>query len=140
MIKDGIPVRGYLYMKRIPIAEVPVDDEDKITKFLFDMYERKVRIIFSTLNFRIIKINFQDKIFEELIETGELKSNKLVEKVEIKNNKYDLYIVLTWIILLLPISTIYIAQALWFGSFNIKLTFLIIMSSSSFKKFIFNPI
>lgn len=127
-------------MKRIPIAEVPVDDEDKITKFLFDMYERKVRIIFSTLNFRIIKINFQDKIFEELIETGELKSNKLVEKVEIKNNKYDLYIVLTWIILLLPISTIYIAQALWFGSFNIKLTFLIIMSSSSFKKFIFNPI
>lgn len=109
MIKDGIPVKGKLYINRIPISEVPIDDETKLTKFLYDMYERK------------------DKIFEELNETGELKSLENVVKLDIKKNNYDLYIVLTWIVLLLPASTIYLAQALWFGSMTLKSIFLLVV-------------
>jgi hypothetical protein len=62
-----------------------------------------------------------------LNETGELKSLENVVKLDIKKNNYDLYIVLTWIVLLLPVSAIYLAQALWFGSMTLKLIFSLVV-------------
>ncbi len=52
MVKDGIPVKGKLYINRIPISEVPIDDEAKLTKFLYDMYERKVKLKFYFFLFK----------------------------------------------------------------------------------------
>ena len=71
----------------------------------------------------------KDQIFDKFIETGDLNSIGF-EKVEIKKTKWDLYISLTWIALILPISIIYLIKALWFGSIYLKLAVLMLICSS----------
>ncbi len=71
----------------------------------------------------------KDQIYDKFVKTGDLSKAIDVEKVEIKKNKYDLYLSLIWMFLLLPISIIYLLKALWFGSLVFKLAFFMIIFS-----------
>ena len=42
MLKDGKPIKGQLLLNRIPIKDVPIDDDAKLTEFLYKIYENKV--------------------------------------------------------------------------------------------------
>ncbi len=42
MIKDGIPLKPQMLVNRIPIKDVPIDDEKKCSEFLYKMYSKKV--------------------------------------------------------------------------------------------------
>ena len=44
-IKDGIQLRPQMLVNRIPIKDIPIDDEKKCSEFLYKMYEKKVRKI-----------------------------------------------------------------------------------------------
>ena len=51
MITHGQPVNAQILIKRIPIKDVPIDDENQCSKYLFDLYEKKVIHLFTTLKF-----------------------------------------------------------------------------------------
>ena len=48
MLKDGKPIKGQLLLNRIPIKDVPIDDDAKLTEFLYKIYENKVILMFSS--------------------------------------------------------------------------------------------
>jgi lysophosphatidic acid acyltransferase / lysophosphatidylinositol acyltransferase len=41
-IKDGIPTKGQIFLRRIPISDIPVDDEKKCAEYLHQLYREKV--------------------------------------------------------------------------------------------------
>ena len=43
LIKDGIPLIAKMCVQRIPIKDIPIDDENKCSEFLYKLYEKKVR-------------------------------------------------------------------------------------------------
>ncbi len=47
MIKNGEAVKGQMFINRIPLKDVPIDDEKKCSEFLYKMYENKVSLIYT---------------------------------------------------------------------------------------------
>lgn len=41
---NGEPARAQMVVRRIPIKNIPVEDEEKCSKFLNKLYEEKVKI------------------------------------------------------------------------------------------------
>jgi Acyltransferase C-terminus len=41
-IFKGNAHHGDMYIKRIPISQVPTEDDDQLAEFLYDMYQEKV--------------------------------------------------------------------------------------------------
>lgn len=50
---NGIPVDAKLYIRRIPLSNVPLGDEKECAKFLHKLYQEKVR--FLCLNNRTLE-------------------------------------------------------------------------------------
>ena len=69
-IKNGIPVVGQMYIRRIPMSQVPVDDEKKCAEFLFKLYKEKVNIFFCFLFYKIffsissLKIEYKNYLYK----------------------------------------------------------------------------
>ena len=65
LIKDGISLKAKICINRIPIKDIPVDDENKCSEFLYKLYEKKVSlrklINKMMLLFFLNKINFSHK-------------------------------------------------------------------------------
>jgi hypothetical protein len=51
MIKDGIPLKPQMLVNRIPLKDVPIDDEKKCSEFLYKMYSKKVNTAKQSLSF-----------------------------------------------------------------------------------------
>lgn len=45
MIINGEPIYGQMVIRRIPIKDIPIDDESKCSEFLHKLYEEKVSIL-----------------------------------------------------------------------------------------------
>ena len=56
MIKDGVRVRPQMLINRIPVKDVPIDDEKKCSEFLYKMYERKVSQLIAVIKIQISSI------------------------------------------------------------------------------------
>ena len=103
-----------------------------MTQQLIDLKNKKIIILFILLIlffFSLLLITIKDEIFDKFVKSGDLGSTGY-EKVEIKKNKYDLYLSLMWILLILPITLVYLIKALWFGSLYFRLAIFITIYSS----------
>lgn len=79
-IKNGLPLKASIYVRRIPFTDVPQDDEGS-AKFLHKFYQEK------------------DMIYDVFHRTGSFESLGQ-PKIPLKMNYYDLYILLFWFCLL----------------------------------------
>ena len=41
-IANGIPLKGHMLVRRIPIEDIPVDDDAECAKFVHKLYQEKV--------------------------------------------------------------------------------------------------
>jgi lysophosphatidic acid acyltransferase/lysophosphatidylinositol acyltransferase len=41
-IKDGQKLNAKIFLRRIPIEQVPLNDEQKCSQFIYDLYKEKV--------------------------------------------------------------------------------------------------
>ena len=57
LIKDGIPLKAKICINRIPIKDIPVDDENKCSEFLYKLYEKKVSLRKLMVAASLIEIN-----------------------------------------------------------------------------------
>ena len=103
-IKDGIPVFGQAYIRRIPLTDVPIHDEKLCSEFLQKLYREK------------------DEIFDVFDKHGDFSSLG-VKKHIIKKNKYDMYITIFWLIITLVPSCYFFLVWFWNGSLLLKLGF-----------------
>lgn len=42
MMIQGIPIKGQMVIRRIPIKDIPIDDEHQCSQFLHKLYQEKV--------------------------------------------------------------------------------------------------
>ncbi len=51
-IIEGKPCNGDMYLRKIPLSEVPTDSDEEIAQFLYDLYQKKVlfSIIYLSTN------------------------------------------------------------------------------------------
>ena len=65
LIKDGISLKAKICINRIPIKDIPVDDENKCSEFLYKLYEKKVSLR-KLINKMLFLFFFkQDKFFTQ---------------------------------------------------------------------------
>ncbi|KAL0266391.1 UNVERIFIED_CONTAM: hypothetical protein PYX00_008944 [Menopon gallinae] len=96
----GKNVEANMYVERIPITEVP-EDEDESAKWLHQLYERK------------------DKMLDSFLETGSWFETSGVEKVEgflLRRRIYPLLNTAAWGLITLPIVTYYMFKLFTSGS------------------------
>jgi lysophosphatidic acid acyltransferase/lysophosphatidylinositol acyltransferase len=83
-IRYGVPLKAEMYIRRIPMSEVPVDEKE-CAKFVYKFYEEK------------------DKIYDVYARTGSFADvGGNVAKVELPKTYNDLYIFAFWLALLCP--------------------------------------
>lgn len=107
-IKNGVPVEAQIYFRRIPLSQVPVDDEKKCSEFLHKLYKEKDDI---------------HDVFHVNGDFGPLG----VQKHIIKKNKKDLLVSITWLITILVPSVYYLFIFLWNGSLMFRTGFVIFL-------------
>lgn len=78
-IRNGLPLNGEILVRRIPMSEVPTDDEES-AQFIHKLYQEK------------------DEIYDVYARTGSFASLG-VKRIDLRVNYYDLYIAIAWIIL-----------------------------------------
>lgn len=103
----AIKMDAQVYVRRIPISSIPVDDEKKCGLFLYKLYEEK------------------DEIFDVFHRTGSFDSLG-VKQQDFKMNRYDLYNAIFWILVILVPTFYYIVvNVVWNGTWTLKITLLI---------------
>jgi len=80
-MRNGVPFSGEMIVRRIPMKDVPQDDEGS-AKFIYDLYNKK------------------DEIFDTYKRTGSFKSLG-VPLVDKPDNYYDYYLSIMWCCLLI---------------------------------------
>jgi len=103
-IKDGVPLKAQILMRRIPMSSIPTDDEKKCAAYLQELYRQK------------------DEIHDAFARTGDFSSLGYKPHILPKNG-YDLYCSLAWMIVILVPSFYYLLQFLWYGSLVAKAIF-----------------
>ena len=48
-VRNGVPLKGHMLVRRIPIEKIPVDDEAKCSEFIHKLYQEKVKLLFSEI-------------------------------------------------------------------------------------------
>ncbi|CAF4227221.1 unnamed protein product [Rotaria magnacalcarata] len=117
-IIKGRSCQAELFIRRIPISEIPTDTEGS-SNWVHELYREK------------------DKIYDYFAQHGTFAGNGL-PRVEISRNYYDLLIELGWVVIIGMPSIIYFFQFLWTSSILAKFIFVIIISIG--KKFFLNLI
>ncbi|RNA42726.1 1-acyl-sn-glycerol-3-phosphate acyltransferase gamma-like [Brachionus plicatilis] len=79
-IRKGIQLKGEIFIRRIPMSQVPTDEQES-AKFIHKFYQEK------------------DEIYDVFAKNGTFESLG-VQKYELAKNYYDLYIALFWSTLL----------------------------------------
>lgn len=79
-IRRGIPLKSEIFIRRIPISEVPTD-ENESAKFIHKFYQEK------------------DQIYDVFAKNGTFESLG-VQKYELPKNYYDFYIIIFWVTIL----------------------------------------
>ena len=116
-ITNGIPVKTQLYFRRIPMSEVPLDNEKEAAKFLNKIYKEK------------------DEFFDVFHREGSfdsLTSPDGVKKQPIPLNGYDLIIGLISLAVIFVPSAFYMLYLLWNGSWLFKLIFALLIVLMTF--------
>jgi lysophosphatidic acid acyltransferase/lysophosphatidylinositol acyltransferase len=103
-VKNGIPLKGQIFIRRIPLESVPTENDKVNGEFLQQLYREK------------------DEIFEVFHQHGDFSSLG-VKKHILKKNKKDLYITISWLLLILLPSAYYFLGWFWTGSLAFKLCF-----------------
>lgn len=57
-IVNGIPLRAQFFMRRIPMSQIPTDDDKKCSEFLYNLYQEKVNKT-KLLFLKTTKIHFE---------------------------------------------------------------------------------
>lgn len=107
-IRDGIPLRSEVLVRRIPLDQIPYEDEAKCAQFVHKLYQEK------------------DKIYDTFVQKGTYESLGYPRKPLLKNY-YDLYFLIFWSIIIL-IPTFYYLT-IFFTSSSLMGKFLIIIVS-----------
>ncbi|CAF3249312.1 unnamed protein product [Rotaria socialis] len=107
-IIKGRSCQAELFIRRIPISEIPTDTEGS-SNWVHELYREK------------------DKIYDYFAQHGTFEGNGL-PRLETSRNYYDLLIELGWIMIIGIPSIIYFFQFLWTSSILAKFIFVIIIS------------
>lgn len=106
-ILRGQSFQGEAFVRRIPIEEIPFDDEDKSAEFIQKLFQEK------------------DKIFDHFARNGTFEGAGNPRAIGLKRRSHDLIIELLCLILIgLPSIYLFIKFIL-FASFFIQITFLL---------------
>ncbi|CAF2924638.1 unnamed protein product [Rotaria sp. Silwood2] len=115
----GQQCQGEAFVRRIPVSEVPYDDEEKSAQFIHKLFQEK------------------DKVFEHFVQHGTFDGAGNPKASDLKRRKQDLIIELSCLILIgLPSIYLFI-QFLLFGSLFSQIIFLCIVMAGNFKKCLF---
>ncbi|CAF2451074.1 unnamed protein product [Rotaria sp. Silwood2] len=115
----GQQCQGEAFVRRIPVSEVPYDDEEKSAQFIHKLFQEK------------------DKVFEHFVQHGTFDGAGNPKAPDLKRRKQDLIIELSCLILIgLPSIYLFI-QFLLFGSLFSQIIFLCIVMAGNFKKYLF---
>ena len=79
-VRKGIPLKGEIFIRRIPMSQVPTD-ENESAKFIHKFYQEK------------------DQIYDVFDKNGTFESLG-VQKYELPKNYYDFYIIVVWVTIL----------------------------------------
>jgi lysophosphatidic acid acyltransferase/lysophosphatidylinositol acyltransferase len=84
-IRYGIPLKSEIYVRRIPMSEVPVDERE-CAKFVYNFYQEK------------------DRIHDVYARTGSFETvgGANVQKVQLPKTYNDMYVFIGWLALLCP--------------------------------------
>ncbi|CAF1052840.1 unnamed protein product [Rotaria sp. Silwood1] len=102
-ILKGRSCQAEIFVKRIPVSEIPQDTEG-CNNWVHELYQEK------------------DKIYDYFVNHGTFEGNGL-PRIEIQRNYYDLLIELAWILIIGVPSLIYFFKLLWISSLLIQLIF-----------------
>lgn len=109
-IKDGVPLNVQMFIRRIPMSEVPVEDDKKCSEYLQKLYQEK------------------DKIYDAYYRTGNFDELG-VAKHKVKLNKMDLYNSIFWLVVILVPSFYYFFLWFWNGSLVVKSVLVLLIVS-----------
>lgn len=117
-MRNGIPFKGELVVKRIPMSEVPQDDAGS-AEFIHNLYRKK------------------DELFDVYHKNGTFKSLN-ISQINKPPNYYDLYLHVMWAILLCTPMLYYLFYIIQNGTLysNIVLCLVLVGASVSSKLFI----
>jgi len=102
-VVDGVPVKYELFLRRIPVSSIPVEDEKQCADFVQKLYQEK------------------DEIFDSFDKNGDFSKLDL-PRHHVKRNGYDLIISIFWLIVVAVPSFYYLALLLIEGSWMIRIT------------------
>jgi lysophosphatidic acid acyltransferase / lysophosphatidylinositol acyltransferase len=116
----GNGVTGHLYIRRIPMADVP-SGEEEATKWMHELYQRKVRVsqnqpACSLINFQI---NLQDRMQDSFYKTGDFFKESGIPRVEpfrLPRRKVSLISWCFWFVVTLVPMSYWLACLLTSGS------------------------
>ncbi|CAD5118668.1 DgyrCDS7353 [Dimorphilus gyrociliatus] len=103
----GRPVKAELYVRRIPLSQIPTDNDENCSDWVHKLFQEK------------------DEIYDSFVKEGEYK---IGTKREIPKRPHDLITYLCWAVLLLTPLFYYIGAIFINGSLLIKIIFLLIIS------------
>lgn len=103
-VQRGVPVKAQIYFRRIPMSQVPVNDEKQCAGFLNKLYQEK------------------DEMFDVFQTKGDFSTlGNGVKKQSTPKNGHDLIIGLLSLTFVLLPSVYYFLVAFWNGSLLFKL-------------------
>ena len=107
------------------MSSIPIHDEKLNAEFLQQLYREKVKFEYFFklfIKFKYLIVSFQDEIFDVFDKHGDFSSLG-VKKHTLKKNRYDMYITIFWLLIILIPSSYYFL--IWFlnGTFAFKLGF-----------------
>jgi hypothetical protein len=113
-IMKGRSCQAEMFLRRIPISDIPKDTEG-CSDWVYNLYQEK------------------DQIYDYFVRHNTFEGNGL-ERLEIPRNYYDLFIQLTWMVIIGIPSIIYLFQFLWTSSFFAQIIFVILIILGKRKK------
>ena len=123
-ISNGIPLKAEMFVRRIPMDQVPQDDEGS-AKFINNLYREKVvwRIIALALSTYLNMTYRKDKIYDVYAKTGSFKSLN-APKINKPQSYSDLWFFLMWTVLFcLPAVYFYVQNATLYMNIGILVFF-----------------
>lgn len=111
-VRKGIPLKGEIFIRRIPMSQVPVDEEES-AKFIHKFYQEK------------------DEIYDVFAKNGTFESLG-VQKYELAKNYYDLFIALFWALLLCVPALYWLCKFVISASLLMNSVLIIIILSCKF--------
>jgi len=106
-ILKGRSCQAEIFIRRIPISEIPTDTKG-CDNWVHNLYREK------------------DQIYDYFVHHDTFEGNGLI-RMEIPWNYYDLFIQLTWMLIIGVPSIIYLFQFLWTSSFLAQIIFVILI-------------